>query len=218
MTNEGGKTLPQWLKNFFGKAPSSTAMEEEATGMKWIVGLGNPGTQYAKTRHNIGFMVIDRLSERWNVPVNKNKCRGEAGEGRVGETKVGLFKPMTYMNLSGEAMRAYMQFHKLKLEDLIVIYDDLDTEFGKIRLRYKGSAGGHNGIKSAIQHLGTQEFQRIRMGISRPRPGVNIADYVLAQYTKEEFSALPDMIDAACDAVEAALTEPFEKVMAKFNG
>lgn len=210
--------MPQWIKKIFSKETLSSTAEEEWSGMKWIVGLGNPGTQYAKTRHNIGFMVIEKLSERWNIPVNKNKCRGEAGEGWVDGTKVGLLKPMTYMNLSGESMRAYMQFHKLRLEDLIVVYDDLDTEFGKIRLRYKGSAGGHNGIKSAIQHLGTQEFQRIRMGISRPRPGVNIADYVLAQYSKEEFVALPDMIEAACDAVEAALTEPFEKVMAKFNG
>lgn len=185
--------------------------------MKWIVGLGNPGMQYAKTRHNIGFMVVDRLSERWNLPVDRNKCRGLAGEGTVQGIRVDLFKPMTYMNLSGEAVRAYMDYYKLNLDDLIVIYDDMDTEFGKMRLRYKGSAGGHNGVKSLIQHLGTQEFRRIRMGISRPRPEISVVDYVLSDFTKEESGLLPEVIDTACEAVEMALTEPFEKVMARYN-
>jgi PTH1 family peptidyl-tRNA hydrolase len=216
MTNEGGKTLLRWFKN---KLPvlSGASGEETVTGMKWIVGLGNPGARYAKTRHNIGFMVIDRLSERWGLPVNKTKCRGQVGEGHLFGTKVALFKPMTYMNASGEALRAYMDLYKLEVDQLLVVYDDMDTEFGRIRLRYKGSAGGHNGIKSIIQHLGTQDFRRIRMGISRPPAEMSVVDYVLSDFAKSERDRLPDVIETACDAVEASLTEPFEKVMAKFN-
>lgn len=185
--------------------------------MKWIVGLGNPGEKYASTRHNVGFMVIDRLSERWQLPVNQSKCKGLAGQGMEKGQKVILFKPMTYMNLSGEALRAYMDYYKLSLDNLIVIYDDLDTPFGHIRLRYKGGPGGHNGVKSIIQHIGTERFKRIRMGISRPDPGVSIVNYVLDEYPKQDQDLLSAQIETACDAIEAALTEPFEKVMATFN-
>jgi PTH1 family peptidyl-tRNA hydrolase len=162
-------------------------------------------------------MVIDRLSERWGIPVTRSKCRGLVGEGRLFGAKIALFKPMTYMNLSGEALRAYMDLYKLDVEQLLVVYDDMDTEFGRIRLRYKGSAGGHNGVKSVIQHLGTQEFRRIRMGISRPPAGMSVIDYVLSDFAKAERERLPQLIETACDAVEASLTEPFEKVMARFN-
>lgn len=206
--------LPNWLKNLFA---NNLDQEEGSADMKWIVGLGNPGVQYESTRHNIGFMVIDRLSDRWQIPVQKSKCKGLVGEGRHQGTKVALFKPMTYMNLSGEALRAYMDYYKLNMENLIVVYDDLDTPFGKIRLRYKGSSGGHNGIKSIIQHLGTEQFHRVRMGISRPQRDVSIVDYVLSNYTKAESVDLMAQIDAACDAIEEALTEPFEKVMARHN-
>lgn len=152
--------------------------------MKWIVGLGNPGTEYAATRHNIGFMAIDSLADRFGIQVRESKCKALIGEGRVGTEKVVLIKPMTYMNLSGEAVRAYMDYYKADIEDFIVLYDDMDTELGKIRLRYQGSAGGHNGIKSLIQHLGTQSFNRVRMGISRPEPGRSIVDYVLSTFPK----------------------------------
>ncbi|GLX70866.1 aminoacyl-tRNA hydrolase [Paenibacillus glycanilyticus] len=185
--------------------------------MKWIVGLGNPGTTYQSTRHNVGFMVIDELARRWNISVTQNKCKALVGEGNVQGTKVVLIKPMTYMNLSGESVRSFLDYFKADLEDGLIVYDDMDTEVGKIRLRYQGSAGGHNGIKSLIQHLGTQTFNRVRMGISRPQPGRNIADYVLDNFPKIEQEALKSMIEQTCDAVEYSLKNNFENTMAKFN-
>ncbi|RJE83559.1 aminoacyl-tRNA hydrolase [Paenibacillus sp. 1011MAR3C5] len=186
--------------------------------MKWIVGLGNPGAQYKDTRHNVGFMVVDELAKRWSITLTpQGKHRAVIGEGNVGGQKVALIKPMTYMNLSGEAVRSFLDYYKADLADGIIVYDDLDTEIGKLRLRYQGSAGGHNGIKSLIQHLNTQSFNRIRMGISRPQPGIVISDYVLANFPKAERDKLSHMIEQACDAVEFGLKAPFEETMAKFN-
>ncbi|ANE45992.1 peptidyl-tRNA hydrolase [Paenibacillus swuensis] len=185
--------------------------------MRWIVGLGNPGTPYQYTRHNVGFMAIDMLAERFGIPVSQNKFKAQIGEGNVSGCKVVLIKPMTYMNLSGESLRAFMDFYKADLEDLLVIYDDLDTELGKIRLRYQGSPGGHNGIKSIIQHSGTQVFNRIRIGISRPLPGKNIADYVLSDFAKAEAEPLQDALKQTVHAAEDFLKEPFEKTMARYN-
>ncbi|WP_310551929.1 aminoacyl-tRNA hydrolase [Paenibacillus glufosinatiresistens] len=186
--------------------------------MKWIVGLGNPGTQYARTRHNVGFMALDELAARHGIAFNQNKCKASIGEGVIGGVKTVLIKPMTFMNLSGESVRAYMDYYKVSLDDLIVVYDDLDTEIGRIRLRYQGSAGGHNGIKSIIQHTGTQTFNRVRMGISRPEPGYAIVDYVLSAFPKKESEALASMIGSACDALEYSLDHTFEQTMARFNG
>ncbi|URN95979.1 MAG: aminoacyl-tRNA hydrolase [Candidatus Pristimantibacillus lignocellulolyticus] len=186
--------------------------------MKWIVGLGNPGSSYEKTRHNVGFMVIDELARRWGISMNGSKFKAIVGEGNVAGTRVALLKPVTYMNLSGEAVRAYMDFYKLNVEDGIIVYDDLDTEIGKLRLRYQGSAGGHNGIKSLIAHLNTQKFNRVRMGISRPEPGIVIADYVLSKFAKAEQTRLEEMIAHACDAIEYSLKHPFEETMGKYNG
>lgn len=186
--------------------------------MRWIVGLGNPGTEYAATRHNAGFLVIDELARRWNVGAFQHKCKALVAEARVQDQKVALIKPLTYMNLSGESVRAFMDYYKANLEDAIVIYDDLDTEVGRIRLRYQGSAGGHNGIKSIIQHTGTQTFNRVRVGISRPRPGVPIVDYVLSRFAKSELPDVERMISEAADAVEYALSHPFDQTMARFNG
>lgn len=186
--------------------------------MKWIVGLGNPGSAYEDTRHNIGFKVIDALAERWNIKVKDNKCRGLIGEGNVGGTKVILLKPMTYMNLSGESIGALMKYYKTPLSDGLVIYDDMDTATGAIRLRYQGGPGGHNGIKSIIHHTGTQNFNRIRMGVSRPQiPGMNIADYVLSNFPKSERDLVDTMIADACEASEFSLDHTFEQTMAKFN-
>ena len=185
--------------------------------MKWIVGLGNPGAAYRKNRHNVGFMVIDRAAEAWGISVTQNKFKSLVGEGVVKGEKVFLLKPMTYMNLSGEALRAFLDFYKADIDDGIVVYDDLDTPFGSIRLRYKGGPGGHNGIKSIIEHLGTQSFKRIRVGISRPAPGFDIADYVLADFTKEEERLLPEVIRKSVEALEHALEFDFEKTMALFN-
>lgn len=186
--------------------------------MKWIVGLGNPGPQYAKTRHNVGFMALDELAARHGIVFNQNKCKSVIGEGVIDGVKAVLLKPMTFMNLSGEAVRAYMDYYKVQLEDMIVVYDDLDTEIGKVRLRYQGSAGGHNGIKSIIQHTGTQSFNRVRMGISRPEPGFAIVDYVLSAFPKKDGDKLGTMIRDTCEALEFSLKHTFEQTMAKFNG
>ncbi|MCM3635889.1 MULTISPECIES: aminoacyl-tRNA hydrolase [Paenibacillus] len=186
--------------------------------MKWIVGLGNPGSNYEKTRHNVGFMVIDELARRWGISVTQSKCKALIGEGNVAGVKVALIKPMTYMNLSGESVRAFIDYYKQDIADGMIVYDDLDTEIGKLRLRYQGSAGGHNGIKSLIAHLNTQTFNRVRMGISRPEPGYAIVDYVLSKFAKNEQDKLAAMIDHACDAIEYSLTHPFEDTMGKYNG
>lgn len=186
--------------------------------MRWIVGLGNPGKEYESTRHNAGFFVIDELARRWNAGIFQSKCKALVAEARLQGEKAVLIKPMTYMNLSGESVRAFMDFYKAELENAIVVYDDLDTEVGRIRLRYQGSAGGHNGIKSIIQHTGTQTFNRIRMGISRPQPGHAVVDYVLTRFSKSEKPAVEQMVADAADAVEFALAHSFEQTMAKFNG
>ncbi|TVY06802.1 aminoacyl-tRNA hydrolase [Paenibacillus cremeus] len=186
--------------------------------MKWFVGLGNPGRQYETTRHNIGFMALDRFADQHGIKITQSKCKALLGEGHVKGQKVYLLKPQTYMNLSGESIRAFMDFYKASMEDLVVIYDDLDTPFGSIRLRYQGSAGGHNGIKSTIQHLGTQSFNRIRIGISRPAPGRDIADYVLSTFSKDEFQIMPKVLEKTCDAMEHVLDNAFEKTMALYNG
>lgn len=185
--------------------------------MKCFVGLGNPGKQYEMNRHNVGFMAIDSFAARCGITSFQNKGKALMGEGNVNGTKVFLLKPMTYMNLSGEAVRAFMDFYKADLEDLTILYDDMDTPYGQIRLRYQGSSGGHNGIKSIIQHVGTQSFHRIRIGVSRPVPGMNIADYVLANFTRDEAAGLAGVLDQTCDAMEFSLKESFEKTMAKFN-
>ncbi|WP_010279387.1 aminoacyl-tRNA hydrolase [Paenibacillus senegalensis] len=185
--------------------------------MKCLIGLGNPGAAYAKTRHNVGFMAIDQIAREWGIDVSQKKCKALIGEGNVRGTKVWLIKPQTYMNLSGESLRAFLDYYKIELENITVLYDDLDTPFGKFRLRYQGGAGGHNGIKSIIQHTGTQVFNRIRIGISRPAPGYNIADYVLSPFSKEEFQSLPEVLEQIQKAVKYDLEHTFEQTMAAFN-
>ncbi|SOC44745.1 aminoacyl-tRNA hydrolase [Ureibacillus acetophenoni] len=185
--------------------------------MKLIVGLGNPGKQYEHTRHNIGFECIEALAKKWDAPLNQMKFNGMYATVHRPEGKVLLLKPLTYMNLSGESVRPIMDYFDIEIEDLIVIYDDLDLETGKLRLRQKGSAGGHNGIKSLIQHLGTQEFNRIRVGISRPPAGMKVADYVLSKFSKEEDPIINDAINKTVDAVETSLSKKFLDVMNEFN-
>lgn len=185
--------------------------------MKLIVGLGNPGKQYADTRHNVGFKVIDFLSNQWNIDLKEAKFQGLFGRGVVNGEKVILLKPMTYMNLSGEAVVPLMDYYNLPEEDLLVIYDELDLVPGKIRLRYKGSAGGHNGMKSIINHLGTQEFNRIRIGIGRPEPGLPVTNYVLGKFKPEEKQLIEEMIKKSGQAAEMWLEKPFIDVMNIFN-
>lgn len=162
-------------------------------------------------------MVIDELSKRWNIPLNKEKFKGLYGVGVVGGEKVILLKPLTYMNLSGESIRPLLDYYDIDIEDLIVIYDDLDLPIGKIRLRMKGSAGGHNGIKSTIQHLGTQEFKRIRIGIDRPKAGMAVTDYVLSSFSEEERPVIDEAVKKAANACETWLSKTFLEVMNEFN-
>jgi PTH1 family peptidyl-tRNA hydrolase len=185
--------------------------------MKLIVGLGNPGKQYEQTRHNVGFMVIDKLSKELSIPLDRQKFNGIYGMGHISGEKIILLKPLTYMNLSGECIRPLMDYYEINDDEMVVIYDDLDLPVGKIRLRTKGSAGGHNGIKSMILHLGTQEFNRIRVGIDRPNNGMKISDYVLGQFTEEEAQGVSEAIDRSANACEKWLSTSFVQVMNDYN-
>ncbi|WP_394239418.1 aminoacyl-tRNA hydrolase [Niallia oryzisoli] len=185
--------------------------------MKLIVGLGNPGKQYEHTRHNIGFEVIDALAERLNIALDQAKFKGVYGKTIIDGEKVFLLKPLTYMNLSGESISAMMDYFEIDTEDLLVIYDDMDLPAGKIRLRQKGSAGGHNGIKSTIAHVGTQEFNRIRVGINRPSNGMSITDYVLGRFSKEEQDLIKGAVQQSADACEEWIKKPFLQVMNTYN-
>jgi len=185
--------------------------------LKLIVGLGNPGKAYEHTRHNVGFMVIDILAERLNIPLDKAKFNGIHGIGTISGEKVILCKPLTYMNLSGECVRPLMDYYNINIENVIIIYDDLDLPTGNIRLRAKGSAGGHNGMKSLIQHLGSQEFKRIRVGIDRPKNGMKVADYVLGRFTEDEIPAINEAVSRSASACEKWISTPFLQVMNEFN-
>ena len=185
--------------------------------MKLIVGLGNPGKDYEYTRHNVGFKAIDALAEKWGIALNQAKHKGLYGVGYVNGKKVILLKPMTYMNLSGESISAVMNYFKIDVENIVVIYDDLDLATGKLRLRQKGSAGGHNGIKSTISHLSTQEFNRVRIGIGRPQGGMSVTNYVLGNFTGEEWAELGPVIEKTTKACETFLEKPFLQVMNDYN-
>jgi PTH1 family peptidyl-tRNA hydrolase len=194
-----------------------TKPEEVGTQLKLIVGLGNPGSLYNQTRHNIGFEVIDALAEQFSIPLNQSKFKGIYGVGLYKSEKILLLKPLTYMNLSGESIRAVMDYYQIEIEDLLVIYDDLDLPVGKIRLRQKGSPGGHNGIKSTVAHLGTQEFNRIRIGIDRPTPGMSVPDYVLGRFRPEERPFTQDAVKRSAEACASWLEKPFLQVMNEYN-
>ncbi|RHM60853.1 MULTISPECIES: aminoacyl-tRNA hydrolase [Coprobacillaceae] len=184
--------------------------------MKLIIGLGNPGNQYQGTRHNVGFMVLDQLANKWNVNINQDKFKGLYVKTNYQGEAVILLKPQTYMNLSGESVRQVMDFYKIEREDIIVIYDDLDMPVGKLRLREKGSAGGHNGIKSIISHVGGQDFKRIRVGIERSKV-IPVVDYVLGKFTKEQKPFIDQGIHQAVEAIEDCLEHDFHHAMNQFN-
>ena len=184
-----------------------------------IVGLGNPDKKYEHTRHNIGFDVIDALADKYNIDIREKKHKALCGTGVIEGTKVLLVKPLTYMNLSGEAVGEVMNFYKLDPEeDLLVIFDDISLEPGNIRIRKKGSAGGHNGIKSIIAHLGTEVFPRLKFGVGDKPKGMDLADYVLGNFSSEDEAILADAIKKACDAIECMVTEDCDAAMNKFNG
>ncbi|MDC3414866.1 aminoacyl-tRNA hydrolase [Aquibacillus sp. 3ASR75-11] len=185
--------------------------------MKCFVGLGNPGNKFKQTRHNVGFMVIDELARRNNWKLNKRKYNGLYAHESFNGEKVLLLEPQTYMNLSGEALRPLMDYYDIDISEIVVIYDDLDLPPGKIRLRQKGGHGGHNGIRNIINHLGTKDFKRIRVGIGRPTTPKPVVDYVLESFSKEEQEAARTSIDKAADSCEAWFQNPFQQVMNDFN-
>jgi len=184
--------------------------------MKLIVGLGNPGRDYEKTRHNTGFMALDLIAKELNISVTSEKFKGLYGKGNVKGESVILLKPQTYMNLSGESVRAVMDFFKIDKKDLLVIYDDLDLPVGKIRLRAKGSAGGQNGVKNIIQHLGNQEFNRIRVGIGKDSR-IPTVDYVLGKTRKEDLVEYEDELIDAKNAAIYFINHDFDETMNRFN-
>ena len=168
-----------------------------------IVGLGNPTAQYEGTRHNAGFDVIDVLAEKYNISVDARKCRAFCGKGVIAGQKVLLVKPQTYMNLSGESVGGIVNYYKIDPEsELLVIYDDISLDVGQLRIRKKGSAGGHNGIKSIIAHLGTTVFPRIKVGVGEKPKNYDLADYVLGHFSKQERELMEEGYEHASDAVE----------------
>lgn len=185
--------------------------------MKIIVGLGNPTAQYAGTRHNVGFSVIYNISDTYNIKVDTKKHKALIGKGVIEGEKVILAMPMTYMNLSGESVRELVDYYKCDAEDIIIIYDDISLDVGKLRIRTKGSAGGHNGIKSIISHLGTQEFTRIKVGVGEKPSKMELADYVLGRFSKEEQPVIRDSADRACQAAAMIISEGAPAAMNKFN-
>ncbi|MCE2888015.1 MAG: aminoacyl-tRNA hydrolase [Pseudanabaena sp. 42896M_M3] len=202
--------------------------------MSLIVGLGNPGAEYERTRHNIGFMAVDRLATSWSISLGKEKrFYGIFGEGRLSPRlassgKIRLLKPTTYMNVSGQSVRACADWFKGNPENILVIYDDMDLPLGKLRLRPSGSAGGHNGMKSIISHLGTQNFPRLRLGIGRSgkndidgaiasKANQNVTSHVLGGFSTTETKILPEIFDLAESTVTSILADGLEKAMSLYN-
>ena len=185
--------------------------------MRIVVGLGNPGREYSTTRHNLGFIVVDRFAAIHTISFSRQKFKSKIASGVVAGEEVLLVKPQTFMNLSGEAVGPLLRFYKKPLSDLLVVYDDIDIPFGDIRLRTAGGSGGHKGMESIIGNLGSDEFQRIRVGIRREAPTGDLGDYVLKNFSKEEKAELDGIVDKACSAIEAVLTGPFEMAMNRFN-
>lgn len=183
-----------------------------------IAGLGNPGKQYAQTRHNVGFDTIDILADKYNISVDTKKHKALCGKGMIEGQKVVLAKPQTFMNLSGESVRELVDFYKIDPEEeLIVIYDDISLEPGKIRIRKKGSAGGHNGIKNIIAQLGTQNFQRVKVGVGEKPKGWDLADYVLGHFSKEDRGLVDDALKRVAGAVELMVQGEVDQAMNQFN-
>lgn len=186
--------------------------------MKLIVGLGNPGMQYATTRHNIGFEAIDTIADMNHISLNKNKFKAQIGEGTIGGERVVLMKPQTYMNLSGESVSGCKAWYKIDTKDIIIIYDDVTLAPGQLRLRKTGSAGGHNGIKSIIQHLGGDVFPRVKIGVGEKPPGWDLADHVLGRFTEEEMKLVAPRLKDVSDAVEMIIKKDIDVAMNNYNG
>lgn len=185
--------------------------------MKLVAGLGNPGDKYSSTRHNIGFMVVDTLASRHGIRVDKNKKRSLTGNTIITGEKVLIAKPQTFMNLTGEALGPLFSFLDIEIEDVIVVHDDLDLDFGRIKIKAGGGHGGHNGIRSIMPHIGGKDFIRVRVGIGKPLKGWDISKYVLNQFSSEEKKDLDDLLERAADAVETIISVGHLKAMNAFN-
>lgn len=184
--------------------------------MKLIIGLGNPGDEYVKTRHNAGFMVVDRLAKRFDLTGDRSKFHALMRDGLIREQRCLLLKPMTFMNRSGLSVGEVMRFHKLSPQDLIIVVDDIALPAGAIRLRPDGGAGGHNGLTSIETALGSPQYPRLRIGVNAPGR-IPQHDYVLGRFTATQWDAVDPAIDRACDCLEQWLTQPIEHVMSRFN-
>ena len=184
--------------------------------MKLIVGLGNPGREYNKTRHNIGFMCIDKIAEYFNVSFNSNKFTGSYTQFNHNGEKIILLKPEKYMNLSGEVIRDFVNFFKIDIEDVLIICDDLDTKVGNFRLRYKGSSGGHNGLKNIELHLSTNEYKRLKIGISNDKT-IDTKNYVIGKMPKETKKKLEEVIESVQPIIENFSKLSFNDLMNKYN-
>lgn len=183
-----------------------------------VVGLGNPGPKYAGTRHNIGFVVVEELARRHGLSFSQKQANAEVARGRIGGTPIILAKPLTYMNESGRAVQALARYYKVPANQVLVVYDDFALPLGKLRLREKGSAGGHNGLTSIIQHLGTQGFPRLRVGVDRPvQAQHSTVDWVLSRFTKEEQAVMQSTVPRAAEAIEAVLRDGIERAMNQYN-
>lgn len=185
-------------------------------GPKLIVGLGNPGSRYQWTRHNAGFMVLDRLSHTSAIPVSRKSFSALCGEGVWHDSRILLLKPQTFMNLSGRSVAEAARFHKLSPRDIIVLHDDLDIPFGRVKIKIGGGHGGHNGLRSLILELGSGEFTRIRIGIGRPACG-EVVDYVLHPFDSTELDALPAILDGGVDMLAVLLSDGQKRAMNEFN-
>ena len=186
--------------------------------MYLIIGLGNPGTDYAATRHNIGFDMITYLSDRYNIPLRSRENKAIVGKGLIDGQKVMLAQPQTFMNLSGESVRALIDYYKMDIDELIIIYDDISLPVGQIRVRPKGSAGGHNGIKNIIQHLRTEEFARIKIGVGAKPEGGDLVKHVLGRFSREEDGMIRDVFALAEEALLAMMNEGVASAMNQVNG
>lgn len=185
--------------------------------MKMIIGLGNPGKEYENTRHNIGFMLLDNFAKENNLSFDKEKFKADYTIGYIDSVKYILIKPKTYMNLSGEAVRMFCDYFDVDLEDILIIYDDLDTKTANFRLRNRGSSGGHNGIKSIINHLGTEKFNRLKIGIDRPKNSMKVADYVLGRFSEEEIKALKEIEKKCNNCIKDFSKMNFKDLMNRYN-